>query len=309
MRWEKRGRIFVPEGEADWMNSHAQIPAVLVMADRLRIYFASRPEPGLSLTTFLDVDIDDPSRILSVHERPILEPGPPGAFDEHGVMPCCVFEHRGRVWLYYSGWSRRVSVPYSNWTGLAFSDDGGRTFRKAYPGPVLDRTPGEIYSATAAFVVKQPGLWHMWYASGTEWVEIGGKFEEVYRIRHGISTDGIHWQRDNRELLPFRRRHEPTHRPGIIRLGGRWHMWFSHRGVEDFRDGSDAYRLGYAFSTDLENWTRDDAQAGLDVSGRGWDSTMTAYPYVVRVRNRILMFYNGNGFGETGFGYAELRAD
>ncbi|MFW6027495.1 MAG: hypothetical protein ACOC91_01675 [bacterium] len=309
MKWEKRGRIFASGGEGGWMNSHAQIPTVLVLNDRLRIYFASRPRPDVSLTAFLDVDIDNPAEILSVHEKPVLEPGPPGAFDEHGIMPCCVFEHEGRVWLYYSGWSRRASVPYSNWTGLAISEDGGTTFRKVFPGPVVDRTPEEIYSATAVYVVKQPGHWHMWYASGTEWPEIGGKFEEVYRIRHGISADGVRWERENRELLPFRRRHEPTHRPSVIQIGDSWHMWFCHRGVEDFRNGSDAYRIGYARSTDLETWMRDDARAGLDVSDRGWDSRMTAYPYVVQARDRVLMFYNGNGFGETGFGYAVLREE
>lgn len=308
MRWLKRGRIFAPDGSSGWVRSHAQVPSVLVLEDRLRVYFSGRPRQNYSLTAFLDVDREDPSKVLSVHERPILEPGPPGAFDEHGIMPSCVFEHEGRVWLYYSGWSRRASVPYSNWTGLAWSEDGGRTFQKAHPGPVVDRTPEEIYSATAVYVVRRPERWHMWYASGTEWIDVNGNLEEVYRIRHGTSADGIRWTRDNRELLPRRRRFEPTHRPSVIRHGGLWHMWFSHRGVEDFRDGAGAYRIGYAWSADMKTWTRDDSRGGLDVSAQGWDSRMTAYPYVVQVGSRVLMFYNGNGFGRDGFGYAELAA-
>ncbi|HEV3473273.1 MAG TPA: hypothetical protein VG408_08735 [Actinomycetota bacterium] len=93
------------------MNTHAQIPTVLVQRDRLRIYFATRPEPGLSLTTFLDVDADEPRRILYVHPEPILDLGRPGSFDEHGIMPSCVLQLGSRVWLYYGGWSRRTSVP------------------------------------------------------------------------------------------------------------------------------------------------------------------------------------------------------
>ncbi|MCG8443809.1 MAG: hypothetical protein MI723_18570, partial [Caulobacterales bacterium] len=240
MRWIKKGLIFTASGEGGWMNSHAQIPSVLVMKDRLRIYFSSRRERTLSLTTFLDVDRDDPGRILYLHETPILEPGPPGAFDEHGVMPSSVLEHEGRVWLYYGGWSRRASIPYSNWTGLAWSEDGGRTFERAFPGPILDRTPQEIFSATAAFVVKRPGEWRMWYASGTEWVDVDGKFEEIYRIRAALSDDGVVWRRDDRELLPFARTREPTHRPSVIDIDGLWRMWFSHRSVEDFRGGAGA---------------------------------------------------------------------
>lgn len=309
MEWLKRGLIFsVEDAPADsWMHSHAQIPSVLVKDDRLRIYFSSRPEPGISLTTFLDVDRDNPQKVLYLHDKPILQLGPPGTFDEHGIMPSCVFSQGERVWLYYGGWSRRSVIPYSNWTGLAWSDDGGETFVRAFLGPVVDRTPQEIFSATAAFVMPGEESWHMWYASGTAWVDVGGKWEEVYRIRHGTSGDGIHWRRGNRELLPVQGEYEPTHRPAVIKIGDRYHMWFCRRGVTDFRDGSNAYRLGYAWSDDLIDWHRDDSQAGMTVSESGWDATMTAYPYVVQVGAKIYLFYNGNGFGQSGFGYAELN--
>jgi hypothetical protein len=84
-------------------------------------------------------------------------------------------------------------------------------------------------------------------------------------------------------------------------------MWFCYRGTQDFRDGADSYRIGYAWSTNLVDWTRDDEATGITTSATGWDSTMLAYPCVVPVRNKILMFYSGNGFGRDGFGYAELE--
>ena len=52
------------------------------------------------------------------------------------------------------------------------------------------------------------------------------------------------------------------------------------------------------------DWERNDTAAGISVSGQGWDSEIITYPYVIRVGNQDLMFYNGNGFGATGFGYA-----
>jgi hypothetical protein len=84
-------------------------------------------------------------------------------------------------------------------------------------------------------------------------------------------------------------------------------MWFCYRGTQDFRDGRDSYRIGYAWSHDLINWTRNDDGAGIELSSGGWDSRMIAYPCVVRVGEKILMFYAGNGFGRDGFGYAELE--
>ena len=38
-----------------------------------------------------------------------------------------------------------------------------------------------------------------------------------------------------------------------------------------------------------------------------WESEMTCYPWVVDYQDRTYMFYNGNGYGETGIGWAELR--
>lgn len=304
--WKKIGRVFAVEQPTGWMHSHAQIPTALVLDDRIRVYFSARPKPGLSLTGFLDVDRNDPLKILYVHDQPILQPGERGMFDEHGLMPQAVMKNGDQVWLYIGGWSRRHEIPYSNWTGIAVSDDGGTTFRRLFAGPVIDRTAHETLSATAVNIVRRGPDWHAWYASGQHWVEHNGKLEEVYRIRYAHSTDGIHWQRENKELLPWQRDEEPTHRPAVIEHNGIWHMWFCHRGITDFRDGTDAYRLGYARSTDGRSWSRNDAIAGMDVTPSAWDAHMIAYPNIVQVEDRLLMFYNGNGFGQSGFGVAEL---
>lgn len=39
-----------------------RIPAALVLDDRIRVYFATRPQRNLSLTTFVDLDRNDPPR-------------------------------------------------------------------------------------------------------------------------------------------------------------------------------------------------------------------------------------------------------
>ena len=57
---------------------------------------------------------------------------------------------------------------------------------------------------------------------------------------------------------------------------------------------------------DSIGWTRNDEAAGIEPSSDGWDSKMLAYPCVVSVGEKVLMFYAGNGFGRAGFGYAEL---
>ena len=52
------------------------------------------------------------------------------------------------------------------------------------------------------------------------------------------------------------------------------------------------------------DWTRKDGEAGIEVSLEGWDSEMISYPFVFNNGEDLIMLYNGNGFGKTGFGYA-----
>ena len=81
-----------------------------------------------------------------------------------------------------------------------------------------------------------------------------------------------------------------------------------HRDATGFRDDkSRSYRLGYAHSSDLMNWSRNDDLLTLDVSESGWDSEMVAYPTVFELDGNIHMIYGGNGNGKTGFGLATLE--
>jgi predicted GH43/DUF377 family glycosyl hydrolase len=306
-RWVKRGLVFRPAGEGGWINTHAQVPTALLLDDRIRVYIASRPKPGLSLTGYVDLDVVQPNRVLAVSERPILEPGGPGSFDEHGIMPSAVVRDGERVRLYYSGWCRLAGkAPYHNTTGLAVSEDGGRTFRRECEGPVLDRSPNEAFSATSPYVLQHEGAWHAFYSAGLGWLEIDGKLEHVYDIRHAVSADGVEWRRTPQPALPQSFAEEALTRPTILRRqDGGWDMWFCHRGSRGFRNLGDAYRIGFARSSDLWDWRRDDNAAGIDVSDAGFDGEMVAYPCVLRVGSRILMFYNGNGFGSDGFAWAE----
>jgi hypothetical protein len=84
-------------------------------------------------------------------------------------------------------------------------------------------------------------------------------------------------------------------------------MWYSYRGLENYRtDKNNSYRIGYAESDDGIAWIRKDEELGLDVSPSGWDSEMVAYPFIYADATRRYMFYNGNGFGRSGLGYAVL---
>ena len=85
----------------------------------------------------------------------------------------------------------------------------------------------------------------------------------------------------NQEIFERKDKLEASTRPTIIHKNNVYHMWFCYRNLVDFRDGNGAYRIGYAWSNDLEKWNRQDEKCGIDLSKDGWDNKMIAYPYIV----------------------------
>ena len=156
----------------------------------------------------------------------------------------------------------------------------------------------------APFIYKDGRQWHMWYASGIGFHETEGKFEPQYIIKYALSKNGIDWHQPNQTCIGPKDPLESNTRPTVIKKGGNFHMWFAYRGADDYRGGKNAYRIGYAQSTDLLHWTRNDSLAGIMISEQGWDFNIITYPYVAKIKDQYLMFYNGNGFGASGFGYA-----
>jgi hypothetical protein len=143
----------------------------------------------------------------------------------------------------------------------------------------------------------------MWYVSGTEWRTLeNGIPQHRYHLKYAESRDGILWNREGVIGLDYASADEYAFgRPCVLRDSGLYRMWYSVRG--------DRYRIGYAESVDGIEWTRKDADRGLNVSATGWDSEMVTYPFVWRGRAGLCMLYNGNGYGRTGFGLARERIE
>lgn len=304
MAWKKLGLIHALAASPDRATTHMQGPVAIILPNCIRILFAARDARGKSYPAFFDVDRDDPLQVLQVYDGRIIPQGSAGTFDEDGNMPAAVVESDGALRLYYTGWNARTSVPYHNSIGVALSRDQGRSFERMFDGPILDRNAAEPFMTLAPCVLRDERGWHMWYSSGLGWHRIEDRLEPLYAIMSATSSDGLVWCRTDKLTLPRRNAREATVRPTVLRQNGRFHMWFCHRDSVGFRGGAGSYRIGYAWSNDGENWLRQDELAGIDVSAGGWDSEMICYPNVVACDGRILMFYNGNGFGQSGIGYA-----
>ena len=206
-------------------------------------------------------------------------------------------------YLYYIGWNPQVSVSYRLSIGLAVSEDGGRTYRRFRPVRSWTATRTSRFS-TPPRVSSERDRWRMWYVSCTGWEEVQGVRSrvscEVCRIggRDFLAANGYRLRR-------LRRDTQAIGRPWVVPPSDGYAMWFSYRSLDGYRTNRDAsYRIGYAESFDGIHWQRSDNPVGLERSVDGWDSIMVAYANVIQVHGRQFCFYNGNGFGLSGIGYA-----
>lgn len=316
MRWKKLGKIFNPFNYPvlSGYDGYAQSPQALTLSDRVRIYFSIRKKDqhGKFISEVMFADFDEKlNRVICISEHPVMEPGKVGTFDEHGIFPFSPVRTGNRILAYTCGWSRRASVSVETSTGLAISTDNGLTFQRLGDGPIMSSSLHEPFLVGDAFVRLFKNRYHMWYIFGTKWAEYPGeKFpERVYKIGHAVSDDGINFIREGRAIISDKIGEDECQAlPTVIEFKGIYHMVFCYRHATGFRtDKTKAYRLGYAFSTDLLNWIRQDALPGLNVTEGDWDSYMMCYPNLFEWQGRIYLLYNGNEFGKYGFGLAVLE--
>lgn len=314
-KWKKLGKVFDPTKVEDrpWLKEFAQAPAVLPFDDFVRVYFSCRPpadENGqyASYSAFVDLDRKNLLNVLRVSNEPILPLGGLGKFDEFGTYPVSVIRSEDEVRAYYAGWTRCESVPFNTAIGFAKSQNEGVTFEKVGNGPVIQYSPDEPFVMSGPKIRRFHNKWYLFYIAGKKWVVENGRPEPVYKIKMALSDDGVNWEKQNRDLIEsVVEEDEAQASPDVYFSNGKYHMFFCYRYSKEYRGKAKGYRIGYASSTDLLNWTRDDSKVGIDVSADDWDSEMISYPHVFELDGQIYMFYLGDQVGRYGFGLAQLE--
>jgi predicted GH43/DUF377 family glycosyl hydrolase len=296
IQWEKLGLFIEPQRDKWWSLTHAMIPTPEDLGDGIfRIYYSGRNESNQSHIAWVDVDLNEPYRIVKYSNAPVLEPGSLGCFDDNGVTPSCVIDlGAGEKALYFIGWNPGSTVRMHLYGGLAISTDNGETFNRFSRAPIIERCQTDPYLNTAPWVVRFENEFLMYYVSGHEWVH---KDLPRYNIKIARSKDGKHWQRNGDICIDFKDDSENAlARPYVIYEDNVWKMWFGYKNQK--------YRIGYAESLNGIEWVRRDDLAGIDVGDSSFDDDMIEYAAIVKYLDRHFMFYNGNNYGFDGIGLA-----
>lgn len=315
LAWKKLGRVLHPH-QSDgiwWMNDFIQSPSVISSGEHVRMYFCSRNKPDeqgryCSYIGYADLDPHDLTKVLSVSKQPQIALGETGTFDEFGTYPVSAIRHQDEIRLYYGGITRCATVPFNAAIGCAISSDGGDTFAKPGPGPIISYSPDEPFVVGSPKVKRFNNKWFIWYASGRAWRKGTDGIQPVYKIRGAVSDDGINWTKLGRNLLADSLEEDECQASGDVNFAnGIYHMFFSYRYNFGFKTPGRGYRTGYAWSDDLVNWHRQDDHAGLLPSDEPWENESVSYPHLFHHRDQWYAFYQCNGMGREGIALALLE--
>ena len=304
MKWKKLGRIYQPDGSRWWAKQSAMIPTPIVLNKSVvRVFITCCDEQGIGRVGYIDLNAYDPTKLVAIGEEPVLDIGQDGTFDENGALVCSVVPgNDGKLLMYYAGFELGTKIRYRLLTGLAYQIMGEQSFQRVQRTPVLERSDKELFFRGGPFVLNENNRFRIWYVAGSDWEQVGEALKPVYEIRYMESEDGIHWPDEGIPCIQLEKENEHGFgRPYVINDGELYRMFYSVR-----RRDVESYRLGYAESTDGLSWERKDYLMNLDVADSGWDSSMICYSAVINLHGNWYMFYNGNDFGRSGFGLAEL---
>lgn len=301
--WRPLGRVFAPTAGEPWSISHASNPTALALANgNVRIFYSTRDSSNRSSAASVDIAIDgDRFELLGAARGPLLTPGARGAFDADGVTVSSVVAHDGKLYAFYLGWTVLVHVPFTNFIGVAVSDDG-ETFRRAESVPVVGRSPENPLTAGYPYVLRDGAGWRMWFGSHLRWGPQG--MEMLHVIKEARSSDLVRWTPSDAVVIDVAGPADPQEfaisRPVVLREpDGSLSMWYARRRPH--------YELGFARSVDGIRWERRDRDLRFVGTPGAWEDKERTYPFVFDRGDRRYMLYNGNGYGREGFGIAVLE--
>jgi hypothetical protein len=152
--------------------------------------------------------------------------------------------------------------------------------------------------AMPSYIVNQGQKKYLYYIGWNRGITV------PYRNTIGIAVSddgGIKFEKIFKWPILARNKFDPyfVATPYVLVEENIWKMWYlSSTGWIVIKDKPEPlYLIKYA-----------ESKEGINCS-KGWDSLMIEYSFVYKHDGKLYMLYNGNGFGESGFGYAILKKD
>ena len=297
IKFNRLGRIFDPQqfevnGE---ILSHAANPVVIKIDRNLvRIFFNSRDKNERSSVYSIDFDLDRLRPIPDTLKVQFLL-DPSDSYFKDGVSLGSHFQLDGLSWIGFMGW---INPTFKHWYGTIgkFQLNANLDFESIDEKPWFDLDNQDQTSLSYPAVYTSKNTMHVWYGTTLTWD--GGNGEMIHILKEKVSKDYVRFESTNRMVEWEMGESQAFSRPSILKIHDHFLMAFSVRG------NATKYRIGFGLIEDSSSVVKQICT--FSTSSSKWESEMVEYPYLVAHGDSVFMFYNGNGYGKSGIGLAQL---
>ena len=104
MKWQKKGLVYTPPKDNSWKHNSALTPTAFLLGENIiRVYASFRDTQGIGRIGYVDVDANNPSNIIKISNKPVLDIGKDGMFDDNGVILGDIIRVENKIYMYYVG--------------------------------------------------------------------------------------------------------------------------------------------------------------------------------------------------------------
>ncbi len=300
MKWSNIKHLISPIDRIEWLNQWASASCVTKspLKEHYNLFITGRDSKGRGQLGKAILNIER-KEIVKIEPMALCSLGEKGAFDDNGMTYPYPLEVDNQLYLYYTGWQLGAQVPWINGLGLLCSEDGIH-FKRYSRAPIFHRNNEDFIGIGSSAVIYDEGKYKLWYTSIRNWAKDPRDHKHHYYIKYAESDNGIDWSPLQKVCINFAGNDEyAIAKPSVIKYKDHYFMWYSYRG--------EYYKIGFAISKDGINWVRKDHLLGLDRTSDHWSNEMVCYSYVFRHQDHLYMLFNGNGYGRSGLGIAEIE--
>jgi hypothetical protein len=297
--WASRSLVYRGDGLCKYLMSHAANPLPLSLGDgqHYRVFYSGRDARNRSSVGAVDINIIT-REVVQIHKQAQFTFGVDDSFFSDGVSIGNTYSVDGKMYMLFMGWKNPTDAHWSGRIGrLLVNSDFSLELDSSEPFMNLDAQ--DNVSLSYPWVLHHQDIYKMWYGSTQCWD--AGNGEMLHVIKYAESRDGLSWTKKGTSIPYEIGLAQAFSRPTVyIDDSGVYHMWYSFRG-----NAIQKYKIGYATSSDGISWNRHDDFCVFSDAAQSWDCDMQEYPFVMQHDQTLYMFYNGNNYGESGFGLAE----
>ena len=286
---------------------YAQLPTIFDDGKNFHCFFSDRSRhKNNSFIRYMI--LDHKFNEVFYQNKPFYQPNRIGFFDSHGAMPNQVIKLKNQYYLTYNGWNALVDH-YLNSVGLIKLNlnRGKFSYEAALENPFLGRNFDNPSSAVVPWVYFYRNQFNVYYIGTDKWKKVNNKYQPLYYIKFAKGSNLYNLKTLNHKLLIDIYDEEVYSRPTIISYKDKLIMAFCSRKIRDFRDGINSYKIQFA-TANRKNliWKRKEYLFSPNLD---WCNKQTSYPFFLKKNDIFYMFFNGNGFGKSGFGVATFHLE